>query len=75
MSGFFNTLFSSNRNVSLDSFNRSQNNSKINSRNVELKIAKKLLRSLVTDTSDSLTYLILDDSLIAKSIRNIEGIS
>ena len=75
VSGFFSTLFSSNRIVSLDSFYRFQNNSKINWRKIQVKLVKKLLGCSVTDTEDSLTYLVLDDSLIAKSGRKIEGVS
>ncbi|MCH2206917.1 MAG: transposase [Lentisphaerales bacterium] len=38
-------------------------------------MSKKLLSCSVTDTIDSLSYLVLDDSLIAKSGRKIEGVS
>jgi hypothetical protein len=75
VSGFFNFLFTSNRSVSSDSFYRFQNNGKINWRKIQFKLVKKLLGHAVTSEDDLYTYLIIDDSLIAKSGRRIEGVS
>jgi len=75
VSGFFSELFNSNRLFGQDVFYRFVNNPNIDWRMTHIKLVKRLLRQSSSDQDNPQTFMILDDSLIAKSGRQIEGVS